>query len=145
MIPTSKVISYVIPGLITVLFVMGSFWLGLAIGERRAQHFGGWCDSYRQAFLPPGRARVSMPMSGLPNPHGVFGRVVSRSGRTLVIQGNDDIDQSVLVTSSTPIRIGDRNGGLEDIYPEAQVAVFGIPSPSGQIVAHLVRVLTPSR
>jgi hypothetical protein len=145
MMPVSRITSYVIPGLLALLFVMGSFWLGLAIGERRAQHFGGWCDSYRHAFLPPGRRRISMPMSGLPNPHGVFGRVVSRSGQIIVIQGNDDIDQSVLITSSTAIRIGDRNGTLTDVYPDAQVAVFGMPSPSGQIEAHLVRILTYTR
>lgn len=142
---SSKISSYVIPGLVTLIFLVVAFWLGMAIGERRARHFAVWCDGYRHAFVQPGRDRLPLPSPGLPNPHGVFGRVVSLSGQTIVIEGNDDIEQSVLMTSSTAIRSGDQNVLVTDIHPDAQVSVFGMPNGAGQIEARLVRILPPAR
>lgn len=142
---SSKTISYLIPVLAVLIFLVGAFWIGMAIGERRARHFNGWCDGYRHAFMPLGRGRMPLPSPHLPNAHGVFGRVVSVSNQNIVIQGNDDIEQGVLVTSSTAIRLGDRNATLNDIHTDDQVSVFGVPNSVGQIEARLVRLLPPPR
>jgi hypothetical protein len=142
---SSKLASYLIPALVTLILVLGAFWVGMAIGERRARHFSGWCDGYRRAFMPMGRERLPFPSPHLPNTHGVFGRVLSLSEQGLIIQGNNDIEQSVLVTSSTAIRMGNRTASLQDIHPMDQVSVFGMSNNKGEIEAKLVRLLPPPR
>lgn len=137
---SSRFFAYAIPGLVGFIVVLLAFWLGTAVGERRMRHFSGWCEGYRHAFLPP-RGREQGLFPRLPNAHGVFGRVVSVSGQTLIIEGNDDVEQSVQVSSSTAIRIGHRAASWEEIRVDGQVSVFGMPNGQGQIEARLIRLL----
>lgn len=135
-----------------LVILCGTFTLGLRVGERKAGHFSGWERGYR-GMMPmmrwgAGRQddRFSPMMRPLfPNGHGVFGNVLSVSDSSLVIQGKDGIEQTVLVTSSTTIRVGQETVALKDIpkdLSKLQASAFGAPNAAGQIEARLIRLFT---
>lgn len=118
---------------------------GVAVGERKARHFAGWAENYGRMFDGPLRSPPrGMPMFNapmLPGGYGVFGKVVSVSGQTVVVQGQDRVEQNVLITSSTEIRVGRDTGTVSDIRPDVDAAVFGAPNDQGQIEARLIRLM----
>lgn len=140
----SKIAFRVLIGVGLIALIAGTFAAGVSVGERKSRHFSAWTESYGKSFGGPQRDRRGgrppfEPM--LPGGHGVFGQVLSASSGTMVVQGKDDVEQSVLVTSSTKIRIGRDEGKLEDIQPEMEAAVFGAPNGEGQIEAQLIRIM----
>jgi len=131
-----------------LLVVVAVFTLGVRVGERKARHFSGWYENYGRMLPPPRgferdkRASMRPPM---PSGHGVFGKIISISGNSLVIQGKEGIEQNVIVTSSTTIRIGNediRPENLPTTLPNTDAAVFGAPNAQGQIEALLIRLFT---
>lgn len=120
---------------------LGIFMLGVNVGERKARHFSGWCENYDRMFMPKRGPRGDIPFAPPPMPgaHGVFGKVLSVSDGSIVVQGKDGVEQNVLVTSSTEIRIGRERGTIQDIKADSEAAVFGAPNEQGQIEARLIR------
>ncbi len=135
-----------------LVILCGTFTLGLRIGERKANHFSGWERGYRgmMPMLRWGTERQQGQFSPMqrplfPNGHGVFGNVLSISSDSLVIQGKDGLEQTVLVTSSTIIRVGQETMNLQDIpkdLTKLQASAFGAPNVSGQVEARLIRIFT---
>ncbi len=112
----SKVILTILVALGALVLLLGAFSAGVHVGERKVHYRG----------------------------HGVFGKILSVSGSTLVVQGKDNVEQNVLVSTSTVIRVGREQGSLADIHADNQAAVFGTPNDQGQIDARLIR-LFPAR
>lgn len=148
----SKVLMWVLVCLAGIAVLAGVFQLGVSIGERKAQHFNRWNENYARNFGPQGMMGpgwgwemmkgpqpFGQPM--LPGGHGVFGKVLSTDGDKFVIQGQDNVEQSVLVTSSTAIRIGNSAATIGDIKADQDVSVFGRPNDQGQIEAKLIRLM----
>lgn len=136
----STTIQRVLIVLGVLVILCGTFSLGLRIGERKAGHFSGWERGYR-GMMPMMRRGTDRPL--FPNGHGVFGNVLSISDNSLVIQGRDGIEQTVLVTSSTTIRVGRETVELKDISKDLtklQASAFGAPNASGQVEARLIRL-----
>ena len=143
----SRAIIIILATLATLAILAGVFQLGVSVGERKSRHFTRWFDNYNQNMLPPAPHRPgpglppgNMPMPMLPNAHGVFGKILSVSDNSLIIQGQDNVEQNVLITSSTAIRIDRRIGTIEDLKPETEVSVLGAPNEQGQIEARLIRL-----
>lgn len=132
----SKTLPAVLFALGGLILLSGSFALGVNIGERKSRHFDNWSRNY-------GRMMMNWRRDA-PNPHGAFGKILSVSDSTLVIQDNNNVEQGVIMTSSTVIRIGRDHGSVTDLGPEINVAVFGRPNDQGQIEASLIRIF-PSR
>ena len=137
----SKTFKVLLACLGTLILLVGTFSLGMRVGERKAIHFMGFAENYDRMFRPRG-GPGDMPFAPppLPNSHGVYGKVLSVSGQTVVVQGRDGMEQNVLVTSSTEIRIGRDTGSVADIKPDAEASVFGAPNDAGQIDARLIRL-----
>jgi hypothetical protein len=131
--------------LATLILLCGVFSLGVRVGERKAQHFSRWSENYGRMFGPrngPGGGFPSSPSFGqISDAHGAFGKVLSINGSMIVIQGKDNLEQNIFVTTSTAIRIGRDSGTLADIHPDTDAAVFGVPNEQGQIEARLIRVM----
>lgn len=134
-----------------LVILCGTFSLGIRVGERRAGYVSGWERGYRRMMpfnrgFGRGEEGVAPMMRPLfPNGHGVFGNVLSVSNGSLVIQGKDGIEQTVLVTSSTKIRVGTETVSLKDIpkdLSKLQASAFGTPNASGQVEARLIRLFT---
>jgi hypothetical protein len=139
----SPVHRYALFALGGLVLIVGGYTLGLCIGERKARHFSEWCDNYGAMFEMPMHRRPPFPFAsiGTPSSHGVFGKIITVSGNEFIIQGRDDIEQHVIITSSTAIRRGKDQGGLQDLLLEGTAAVFGVPTSSGAIEARLIRLL----
>ncbi|MBU1032869.1 MAG: hypothetical protein ABH820_00570 [Patescibacteria group bacterium] len=142
---TSKPLYIILATLAIIIFLIGTFSLGVKIGERKALHFSKWYDRYERDFgrQKPGLGRVPMMPPGLPGANGVFGEIISTSESALIVQGKDEIEQSVLTTSSTSIRSGRGQSSLNDLKPGLSIAVFGTPNDQGQIEARLIRIFEP--
>ena len=126
-----------------LILIVGSFSLGVNVGERKARHLSGWAENYGRMF--PMRRDFPGDMPFAPPPmsesHGVFGKVLSVSDQTVVVQGQDGVEQNVLMTSSTEIRIGRDQAKASDIKPDEDASVFGTPNDKGQIEARLIRLM----
>ncbi len=147
---SSPLIKRLLIGLSALVILSAVFTLGIHIGERKAGHFSGWQRGYRH-MMPSHHGFLEREEGGLPsrplfpNGHGVFGNVLSVSSEGLVIQGKDGIEQAVLVTSSTMIRVGEEAISFQDFpkdLTKLQVSAFGTPNSSGQINARLIRLFT---
>lgn len=129
--------------LAALLLLVGSFYVGMSVGIHKTQRVMDWCEGYGHLFdrhPSSGSPLLGGPPAGLPGDHGAFGTVLSVSGDTVVISSQDNLEQTVQVTSSTTIRIGHQTGSLTDLQPKDQIAVFGEPGSDGRIGARLIRI-----
>lgn len=131
----SKNVQAVLVGLAAVILFVATFAAGVSVGEQKARHFSNWSKNYPDMFDSRGNPR------GPRGTHGAFGKVLSVSGSEVVVQGRDGVEQNVLVTSSTEIRVGRERGAMDDVRPDDQAAVFGAPNDDGQIEARLIRLM----
>ena len=133
--------------LVALLVLVSSFYAGITVGVHRAQRALDWCENYGHLFDRHsgfGAPLFNGPPPGLPGDHGAFGTVLSISGDTLVLNSDDNLEQTVQVTSSTTIRIGHTTGSLTDVQLKDRIAVFGSPNSAGRIEARLIRVFSTS-
>ncbi len=142
----SKRLRLVIGTLAALILLCLAFMLGTKAGERRSRHFCNWSEHYPEMMRPPRGGRGSfMPTRPMPLPHGVFGRVLSATGTTLLIEGKDHFEQAVLIGTSTAIRTDRGVATSTDIQANMQVGVFGSPNAQGQIEAYLIRLFPERR
>ena len=125
-----------------LILLLGSFRAGISVGERKSRHFANWSEQYSPMFDRRERSRMPFPPQMLPGTHGVFGKVISINSPLLVVQGKDNVEQTVLITSSTEIRVGRNNATIEEIKPDMQASVFGEAGDDGQIQARLIRIFS---
>lgn len=137
----SRTVRIVFAILGACILLLVSFATGLSVGENKGRHFFGLCGGFDQAMRPPHGFRGPFPPPALPGGYGVFGQILSVSGTTMVVHGKDNADQTVLVTSSTIVRVGQENGTWEDVRTDRNVSVFGMPNGQGHIVARLIRLV----
>ena len=140
----SRITSLLLSALVILVLLISAFWMGTVVGERRVRHYRGWSSSHHRPFMPMMREPRPFPPMRLPlrppSGNGVFGHVASLSETSLVITDRGGLEQTVLVTSSTAIRINERNANLTDIHQNDEVSVFGMPTSQGQIDARLIRL-----
>jgi hypothetical protein len=131
-----------------LLVVLAIFTFGVHVGERKARHFSGWERNY-QHMVPSRRGpammneRTPFMRPPLPGAHGVFGNIPSMTDNHLVIQGQNGIEENVVITSSTVIRVGQDTVNMSDLpanLARGKVAVFGTPTDQGQLEARLIRL-----
>jgi hypothetical protein len=146
---TSKRMQILI-GILSLLIVLCfTFLLGVKVGERRARHLNNWSEyaQGRGLMMPQQRGGrpMRLPFRPMPFPNGVFGRVLSASGTTLLIEGQDHFQQNVVITTSTAIRTEQGSTSSSAIQPNQEVGVFGSPNGQGQIEANLIRLFPEHR
>ncbi len=142
---TSKRIQVLLGVLILLILICFAFMIGAKAGERRSRHFCNWSENYPEMMRPHGDARPMItPFRPMPLPNGTFGRVLSTTGTSILIEGQDRFQQSVLINSSTTIRTDQGETSSTAIQPTMEVGVFGKPNQQGQIEAYLIR-LFPAR
>ncbi len=144
---TSKAVQIVLGVLIVLLLLCLAFLAGVKTNERRTRHFSNWCDHYPDMLKPHRGSKTLIPAPPhrpMPLPNGVFGRILSATGTNFMIEGQDQFEQNVLITSSTVLRVDRGTASLGDLRPDREVGVFGLPNEQGQIEARLIR-LFPTR
>jgi len=145
--PWLKIAKALLIALGVVVIVLAIFSAGMMAGFRKAQFSFQWGDNYHHMFGGPQQGWLPPPPNGpgfrgedFINPNGVVGTVINTATDTLFIQGADNVEKSIVVSSDTVIRNGRATLQLGDLKPDDRVVILGIPSSTGQIEAKLIRV-----
>lgn len=134
-----------------------SFKTGEFVGYKKARFSYRWAENYHQNFGGPqsGFMRGPMgkfmpaPMNGFMrdvagkdymNAHGITGAILKIDGSTIVIQGQDGIEKTVLVSDNTIIKKRRGTVALKDLKVNDTVVIIGSPNDQGQIEAKLIRI-----
>lgn len=140
----SKKIVGILAVLIALIVLLVVFRFGMVIGERKADFSGRWGENYgrffgepRQGFFPaPAEFRDNRFM----NPHGNAGTILKINGDAVVLKGKDNIERTVLISTSTVIMDMNENITLDKVSAGDSLVVIGEPTKDGQIEARFVRV-----
>jgi len=72
--------------------------------------------------------------------HGVFGSVLSASGTSMTVEGQDGMEHTVIFFGNTQIRRGQAAATTTDFQVNQRVGIFGDPNDQGGIDAKLIRI-----
>jgi len=134
-----KIIILSVAGLIILVFV---FALGVFVGTKRADFSFQWADQYHRNFGgPQGGLFGDMMGEDFTNSNGVFGPIIKIDGKTLTVNGTDNVEKVILVDNKTIIRFQRKNEKLSDLKVGDSIIVTGEPNDKGQIEALLIRVI----
>lgn len=134
-----------------------SFKTGEFVGYKKARFSYRWAENYHQNFGGPQNGFMRGPMGKFmpahmvgfirdvagkdyTSAHGITGAILKIDGNAIVIQGQDGIEKTFLVSDSTIIK--KRRGALvlKDLKTDDTVVIIGSPNDQGQIEAKLIRV-----
>ncbi len=141
----SPLISGLIIGIVSIIFLLGVFQLGIMVGSHKARFNCDWGERYGTMLGMPfqGEGRFGQPPPlGMLDPNGAFGSVVSNNGQMMVLKSKDGAEKIIVLTPSTEIREGRVTVKPADITDKDEVVVFGSPTNTGQIEAKLIRVFS---
>jgi len=135
---TFKTAFWGIGGLVVLLLVFGA---GMAIGFKKANFSFRWGENYHRNFGGP-RGGMFNDFMGrdFMNAHGNAGSIIKVDGNTLIIKGQDNVEQTIVVSDQTMIRRQQDNLKVFDLKVDDRVTVIGSPNKEGQIEAKLIRV-----
>lgn len=139
----STLIRGLIIGIVSIIFLLGVFQLGIMVGSHKARFNCDWGERYGTMLGMPfqGQGRFGQPPPpGMLDPNGAFGSVVSNNGQQLVMKSKDGAEKTIVITPTTEIRKGRDKVKATDITDKDEVVVFGSPTSTGQIEAKLIRV-----
>lgn len=139
----STLIRGLIIGIVSIIFLLGVFQLGIMVGSHKARFNCDWGERYGTMLGMPfqGQGRFGQPPPpGMLDPNGAFGSVVSNNGQQLVMKSKDGAEKTIVITPTTEIRKGRDTVKAMDITDKDEVVVFGSPTSTGQIEAKLIRV-----
>lgn len=121
------------------LFVV--FGIGEMVGYHKAQFSYAWSEQYSRNFGGPQRGMFGMPGETVfQNPHGVDGTIIKIEGQTLLVNGRDQREKSVVMDAQTQIE-SFRQGASSALQVGDHLVVIGDPNAQGQIVAKFIRIL----
>ena len=140
----------VVVSMVGVLIVITAvFILGVLVGYHKARFSYLWGDNYDRNFggHPRGGMMRNIPGGnmmdrgfGFMNAHGTDGTILRVGSTTLMVNGRDGTEKTVLITSSTTIKSHRDTITVGEIKPNDQVVIIGEPNESGQIEARLIRI-----
>lgn len=138
-----KVIKIAVVFFVAVLI----FGAGVFVGQMKARFSYRWAENYHQnfggprsGFLGDWRSRPFPPREDFMGGHGIFGPIIKIDGSTLVINGKNGVETTVLVSDKTEIRSPQGALKIGDLKVDDQITVIGSPNSQGQIEAKLIRV-----
>lgn len=139
------VLKWVIIGLAEFVIIILVFGAGMKIGTLKARYSYGWAENYHRNFAGPrggflGDFRHSFEDTDLINAHGTFGSIITIDGSTLIIKGDNDVEKTVTVASTTKISSGHETIKIGDLKVDDKVTIIGSPNEQGQIEAKLIRI-----
>lgn len=122
-------------GIIALLLI--GFLAGQAAERNRVRHFIGWRNNYQRNFFGP-RSFEAPPH--FIRAHSLLGKILTTDNDKLIVQGHDNVEQSIVLNDQTVIRRDGASAARSDLKANQQIAVFGEPNNEGQIVAKLIRI-----
>jgi hypothetical protein len=142
----SKVVRDTIIVIGIIIVVLGILRVGMSLGERRARFAGAFGDNFERNFVGQRGGMMERGMMGgfwndkLPSAYGAVGTILSINLPQVVINGQDNLEKTVLVSTSTAIRLFQENVLSSNLKIGDYIIVIGNPNSNGQIEARLIRV-----
>jgi len=131
-------------GVALVVFI-AVFKAGMFVGERKARFSYKWGENYHRNFAGPKKGFLEEFKRGVGekdfiNAHGTFGSIISVDNNTVIMKGQDNIEKTVIVSTSTTIAVGREVVQLNSLKADDKVVVIGAPNEQGQIEAKIIRL-----
>jgi hypothetical protein len=139
-----RIVLYVLGTLIVVFFI---FQAGMIVGFRRVSFDRDWGNNYAMNFGAPHIGPQIMggrlgDFSNLPNAYGAIGKIIRVELPTIVVlDEKDNTEKIVLINDKTQIRRLSDSVNQNELKVDDHIIVIGVPNPSGQIEARLIRFL----
>jgi hypothetical protein len=134
----------------TVIAILVIFQAGIFVGYHKAAYSFGWGERYYKTFGERGERghRGMMDFSragrGLPNSHGTIGQIISIALPTVIIEDQDRIEKTVVLTDDTMLRSFRNEIHAADLKVGDSVVIIGNPNEQAEIEARLIRVIPQS-
>jgi hypothetical protein len=138
----SKVVREIIVIIAVVISVLFVLLIGINIGERRARFAGEFGNNFERNFIGPrGGIMGGFFNQRLPGGHGAIGKIISINLPQMIISGPDNLEKTILVSTSTLIRRFRENIQSAELKVGDFVVAIGDPNNKGQIEAKLIRIM----
>lgn len=137
----SKAVRAVIITIGVIIFVLTILFVGINIGEYRARFAGEFGNNFERNFWGPRGMMGGYFGRMLPGGHGAAGQILSVNLPQIIINGPDNLEKTVLVGTSTIVRLFQANIQSSDLKAGDFVIVIGNPDSNGQIEASFIRVM----
>ena len=143
----SKTVRGVLMGLGVAVLVLVIFQAGIVAGYHKAKFGARFGDNFERNFIGSrgGGFGGRFPVPDMPGGHGAVGKIVSISLPQMVVAGPDNLEKTVLVSTSTMTRKFRDEISVDQLKVSDFVVVLGNPDNDGMIEAKLIRVMpTPN-
>lgn len=122
-----------------LLFTGVVFQAGMFVGYRKASFSYGLGDNFHRAFGQRG-GRLGF-LGDFSESSGVSGKILKVATSTVLIEGQDAVEKTVGIASTTVIRQLRNTIGIGDLHINDFVVVLGTPGSNGVISAKFIRVM----
>jgi hypothetical protein len=157
----SKTLKWVIIGFAELALIMIVFRTGMMVGFSKANYNFRWGEQYQNMFGGPregwlgGRGGMMSGAFGPNGPMGQFGKdayspghnvvggIININSSTIIVQGTDNVEKSIMVLGDTAIIKRRTNLKIADLKVGDKIIAIGSPSTTGQIEAKFIRVFQP--
>lgn len=137
----SKLLLVAITILIALILLLSSFRLGMTVGFHKASFSCNWGKNYHRLFGGPRHGWVNQfDSDDYISSTGVVGAVMEVTSSTITVRGNDNVEKSIFLDSSTIIRKNNNTITSADLKVDDRITAIGSASTSGQLEAKFIRV-----
>lgn len=141
------ILRRILIGIGVVMLALIIFKVGMFVGYKKASYSYNLGENYYRTFggqrldsrrgMMGGLFGDNMMASG----HGVTGKVIKISLPNIIVEGNDNIEKTIVTNNQTLIRNMRNEGTMNDIKVNDTVIIIGSPDESGEVVAKLIRIV----
>ncbi len=127
--------------IVAVIVLLLAFKAGEFVGFKKAGFSYQWGENYQRNFGGP-RGGMLNDFKGrdFMNAHGNAGSIIKIDGNVLIIKGQNNFEQTVVVSDQTMISRQQDVLKFSDLKVDDRVTIIGSPNRDGQIEAKLIRV-----
>jgi len=137
----SKKVKILIMVIVAFIALLLAFKAGEFVGFRKAGFSYQWGENYQRNFGGPRGGMMNDFMGrDFINAHGNAGSIMRIDGNVLLIKGQDNREQTIVVTAQTVINKQNTTLQISDLKIDDRITVIGMPNQQGQIEARLIRV-----
>jgi hypothetical protein len=141
-ISESKKVRGILIGIVVCVILLVILSAGINIGEHKARFAGQFGDNFERNFVGPRDGMMGGNFGRMmPGGHGTIGEILSINLPQIIVSGPDNLEKTVLISTSTLIRRFQENIKISDLKTGDFVVIIGNPNQNGQIEAKLIRMM----
>jgi hypothetical protein len=138
---TSRVVRGIVVGALALAVLLLVFWGGMSFGYQRALFASRFGENYERNFIGTDTRVPGAHPDDIMNSHGASGEILSINGSIISVKGQNGVEQAISVGTTTIIEKSKNTITINDLSIGDYIVAIGSPNASGQIEAHLIRVI----